>query len=693
MSSGAACDSICDILTEYCGLPPISSRIVSDRVGDLREAACFFSRNLADLNSPFLFRSIALCVSRLAKAIAEKEKVMIFSDRDADGLCSLSLVNDFLKSKGLRPILRIPEDDAGCGISRKDIDDASSCSVALLILLDCGSSQAEEISYASGLGIDVMVLDHHLVSADRRPNCLIVNPKDSGDAYPFPHLSACAVCSKLIWAFEYSMTGDYDSELIFADACHDGAKIVLETVFMRNFVAGVPEKHVFDSLDELDDSEFCRQNGDRIVFVLDDNDIFRRLCKHMKVLSLKAAIGKYFNDVRSLNLRELSERNRPKTIGKRPVEILAWYYKRYYLRSHPRISSDWISCLDLVAVSSIADMVPLRGENLVLVSNGIAQLNKRRRGCFLGILSAKRLCERILDEKDIAMDVVPVVNAPWRMGHAEIGLKLFSETNLNMLDIYSREALEANERRRSYCRSFLKFNGDGIRQSYDDAGGSMVFVVSDELLHGLTGLVANALKDEYGCPAVAVSAKDGRVTGSLRMDGRAMEALGKAKAFLSDYGGHFSAAGFSIASKDMIPRFLSSVLSFVRAGAGNDPVRAKPDYDLSVPSDGIPCDIFEQLEMIGPFGHENEIPRLRICGMRADLFSMIKGKENPHLQAMVSISGVCAIQFMFWNKGAMLREIGRFGNVDVIAMPRKSYVKGRCKRYFEILDIPTLRQT
>ncbi|HAL18112.1 MAG TPA: hypothetical protein DCO86_00560 [Spirochaetaceae bacterium] len=675
----------CDTLTDDYSLPRFFSQIVSKRIRGVSEAKFYFDKSIANLHSPFCFESMKGCISRLSAAISKKENVMILSDRDADGLCSLSLMNDFLKAKGVRAVLRVSDDDDGRGLNPKIVESAVESSVSLIIMLDCGSTQKEEIAFAMGKGIDVMVLDHHLMRSDSRPNCIVVNPKSSSCNYPFADLSACGVCSKAVWAYEFSQLDDYDRELLFADASLTGEKGSMEIIAMRNFVSGEVVTVHFDSFDNLLKSGFIEGMKGRRLFVLDDNALFRFLSDKLEILSLKSIAGRISNEAASGDLNRLFDKFRNRMMASRPVEVLLWLYKRCYLRLHPSIAGDWLRFLDLAAISAIADMVPMREENLILVKLGLDQLNKRCRKSLLGFLSVKSLCEKRIDENDVAFSIAPAINAPWRMERADVGLQLFSQSDLNIIDIFSREALDLNDKRRSFCRNFMDRIRDDVLNSISESGGNLTCIVSGELPHGLTGLVANALKNEYGIAALTISTKGGAITGSLRLDANAAEALAESSSLLSDFGGHASAAGFRIDSEDKIPSLICNIRKYVAALPKTNVVQS--EYDIEVKWQDIPDDVFEQLDMVSPFGIGNELPRIMVSGISPASFDIIKGKERPHLQAALSVRNGFSIQCVFWNKGDMLAQINSYESVDAVAVPRKSFFKGNCKRYFEILEI------
>jgi len=153
-----------------------------------------------DVNDPYLLSDMKKAVFRIKKAIEIKEKIAIFGDYDADGICAATIINDVLKKIGIVPIVYIPERKKGYGMNNEAIQELANNGVSLIITVDCGVGDYQEIVLANKLGIDVIITDHHLFSAKTPPAYVILNPKKKNETYPNKDLSATGVAYKLATA-------------------------------------------------------------------------------------------------------------------------------------------------------------------------------------------------------------------------------------------------------------------------------------------------------------------------------------------------------------------------------------------------------------------------------------------------------------------------------------------------------------
>lgn len=155
-----------------------------------------------DLLDPFLMKDMAKAVDRLLKAVEQKEKIIIFGDYDADGVPGSAMLAIFLQKISFDDFeVYIPDrNNEAYGLSSEKIDDFAKQNVKLIITIDCGITDVEEIKLANAKGIEVIVTDHHLAPAELPPAYAIVNAKQSDDAYPEKMLCGSAVIYKFICA-------------------------------------------------------------------------------------------------------------------------------------------------------------------------------------------------------------------------------------------------------------------------------------------------------------------------------------------------------------------------------------------------------------------------------------------------------------------------------------------------------------
>ena len=182
--------------------PALGSLLLERGIRDAAAARRFFHPQLSELYDPFLMNDMQPAVERINKALAGKERILVYGDYDVDGCTAVALVYKFLRQFCSNIDYYIPDRyEEGYGVSRKAIDQAKEKGVKLVIILDCGIKANEEIAYAKSLGIDFIICDHHVPDDEMPPAVAILNPKREDTTYPFHDLSGCGVGFKFMQAF------------------------------------------------------------------------------------------------------------------------------------------------------------------------------------------------------------------------------------------------------------------------------------------------------------------------------------------------------------------------------------------------------------------------------------------------------------------------------------------------------------
>ena len=179
----------------------LSKLLVQRGVHSFEAAKKFFRPSLGDLHDPFLLKDMDIAVSRIEKAIANKENILIYGDYDVDGTTSVSLVASYLKTITTSISTYIPDRyDEGYGISYKGIDFAADNNFSIIIALDCGIKAIDKVSYATAKNIDFIICDHHK-PGNKIPDAIaVLNPKRNDCSYPYDELCGCGVGFKLVQA-------------------------------------------------------------------------------------------------------------------------------------------------------------------------------------------------------------------------------------------------------------------------------------------------------------------------------------------------------------------------------------------------------------------------------------------------------------------------------------------------------------
>lgn len=192
----------------------ISTLLVQRGIENFESAKAFFRPQLSQLHDPFLMKDMDKAVSRIDKAIANQEKILIYGDYDVDGTTAVSLVYGFLSKFYPNINYYLPDRYAeGYGLSKQGIEWADENGVSLIITLDCGIKASDKIALANSKNIDVIVCDHHLPPEVLPNACAILDPKRVDCEYPYKELSGCGVGFKLMQA--YCIQNKIDQALLF----------------------------------------------------------------------------------------------------------------------------------------------------------------------------------------------------------------------------------------------------------------------------------------------------------------------------------------------------------------------------------------------------------------------------------------------------------------------------------------------
>lgn len=179
----------------------LATILVNRNIIDPNDIRLFLEPTRNDFHDPFLITDMEIAVTRILKAIENKEKVTIYGDYDVDGITSITVLKSFLQDIGLEVSTYIPDRlDEGYGLNKKAIEKISKQGCNLMITVDCGISGIEEIEYANSLGIETIVTDHH-EPGNELPNAIaVIDNKRKDSKYPFRELAGVGVVFKLTQA-------------------------------------------------------------------------------------------------------------------------------------------------------------------------------------------------------------------------------------------------------------------------------------------------------------------------------------------------------------------------------------------------------------------------------------------------------------------------------------------------------------
>lgn len=465
--------------------------------GEDEAAGAYLQPALAALNDPFLLHNLEAGASRLRRAIAGREQVVVLGDYDVDGVSSTALLVTVLRRFGLNPRFIVPRRaEDGYGLSRSAIDRALETGrPQLFIALDCGTNSHLETRYLLELGIDVLVIDHHRSKEHALEGCLLINP----------HV-------------------------------HPGG------------------------------------NGE---------PAWQHLC----------TVGLVFKLCHGL-LKQLRAENHP----------VAYRIK---LRDH----------LDLVALGTVADLVPLVGENRILARHGLRILQETQRPGLRSLMEVAGVKPaQGITPTDISFRLGPRINASGRLADAALSVELllsedpaFCGETARQLDAFNRERQEieraiTEEAERRIERDFMR-----------DAG---VVLFAENWHPGVVGIVAGRVTRKYNRPCVVLGNEGELAKGSGRsVDGiNLVEVLSSCCEHLTSWGGHPMAVGVAL-PKRHLDSFRTRFAAAVREHAGGDIAEARLELAAWLAPEQITERMMEELDALHPFGQGNPEPVFAVRGV------------------------------------------------------------------------------
>ena len=458
----------------------------------------FLQPALARLQDPFLLPNVETGSARLARAIAEREEVVVLGDYDVDGVSSTALLVTVLRRFGLNPRYVVPRrSEDGYGLSRSAIDRAlEGGRPGLFIALDCGTNSHQEAAYLRSLGVDVLVIDHHRSTERTLEDGLLINPHVHGGA-----------------------------------AMADTSVLHLCTV--------------------------------GLVF---------KLCHGL--------------------LKRLRGENHPVAF-------------RIRLRDQ----------LDLVALGTIADLVPLQGENRILARNGLRILEATERPGLRALMDVAGVRPgNGLTPTDISFRLGPRINASGRLADASLSVDLLLSDDAGFCVATARQLDAFNRERQEIERAITDEAERRIEGDFSADSGVVLF--SESWHPGVVGVVAGRVTRKYNRPCVVLGKEGELAKGSGRsVEGiNLVEVLASCADDLESWGGHPMAVGVAL-SRGKVEGFRRRFADAVRAHSGGGPGEASIEIAAWLTPEQVTDRLVEELDSLHPFGQGNPEPVFGVRGV------------------------------------------------------------------------------
>jgi|GEM_PF-87365 len=522
------------------------------------EASFFLFGQLEDLPSPFELEDMEKAAKRILKALAEKEKILIYGDYDADGITSTALLTRFLRDQGGEVVSFLPRREReGYGLDEKVIKRAGQEGVQLLITVDCGSKDAEEVELAQSLGMEVIITDHHQV--EELPRALaVINPHRRDNRYPYPQLAGVGVAFKVAQAVQ-----------------------------------------------ELKGEKDLSYSG----------------------------------------LRKL---------------------------------------LPLVAVGTVADMVPLREENRVLVRAGLREMDSYPGPGLQALLQQAGMVEKI-NSGNIAFGLAPRLNAAGRLKTAGLALELLLTGDKRRAQRLSVVLDRLNSRRRGVEEQIVS----EARQVFLEREQDKILVAASPRWNpGVIGIAASRLVEEFSRPVllIGLEEKEGKGSGRSVPGFNLYQALKQVEDCLIRYGGHPMAAGFAIAPAQ-VEQFSEKINEYARENLPQRLLKKRITIEGLLELEQTDYNLLADIEKLAPFGAGNPRP---LFGNESLLIQDKKqvGQRGNHLKLRLGPTrqGIFREAIAF-GMGNLFPDLKKGSDYQFVFAPRSNEWNGRKQIQLEIKDI------
>jgi single-stranded-DNA-specific exonuclease len=346
------------------------------------------------------------------------------------------------------------------------------------------------------------------------------------------------------------------------------------------------------------------------------------------------------------------------------------FYLAAALRTRLGSSFDPRDLLDLVALGTIADLVPLVAENRILVSAGLERLSQRKRPGLAALARRAELEDGRITAHDAAFRLTPRLNAAGRLGEAQLALDLLLADEVDAERLAAALDDQNTERQRVQELVWKEALAMATTQVDDDQAAALV--VGAEGWHpGVVGIIAARLVDRFARPAIAIGFRDGAGRGSARtVSGvNLFDALSACARHLTKFGGHAGAAGMSIAIGEL-DGFRASFAAEASRQLGAAPPSMALAVDAEVTLRDLDLGFAEELARLAPFGVANREPLFVLTGVTARATRVV-GKD--HLQLTLDHGGAVGEAIAF---GFAEADPGAGARVDLIATAELDTFRG-----------------
>jgi single-stranded-DNA-specific exonuclease len=320
--------------------------------------------------------------------------------------------------------------------------------------------------------------------------------------------------------------------------------------------------------------------------------------------------------------------------------------------------------LDLAALATISDLMPLKGANRRLVFHGLRSINVSRRPGLKALIQAAGLGKRAIDAGTIGYSLAPRINAMGRLSHGLDALRLLCTKDAGRAAQLAQLVDDTNADRQQLTEDLLQL---AKRQVQEQKKESLLIAFSPDFHEGVIGLIAGKLAEWYAKPAIVISTRGEVAKASARsVPGvNITELIRTAKQYLLEAGGHPMAAGFGF-EPGKLNKLMEYLFTYARENI--DPALLQKTLDIDCPLElqQVTADLVRNIQKFAPFGQENPEPVFALKELRIAQIQRI-GAQQQHLKLFLEGTDGTAgrLQALAWGKGEAADNLEAGATADI----------------------------
>lgn len=340
---------------------------------------------------------------------------------------------------------------------------------------------------------------------------------------------------------------------------------------------------------------------------------------------------------------------------------------------------------DLVALGTVADVMPLVGENRIIVAAGLRRMAETQNVGLSMLLHESGQQGKRLTASTISFILAPRINAAGRLGHADMAAELFLTDDPRRAQTLAMALCEQNKQRQATENQILEQALQKLRREYDPLEDQVIVLAGEEWHHGVIGIVSSRICDRYACPTVLIALEDGIGKGSGRsVKGfNLYEALCDSAPLLERFGGHELAAGLTIREEN-IQQFRENMEAWAREHVNPRELMPILHIDCPIAPEFISTEATRGLDVLEPFGMGNPQPVFSMCDLLVEEITPIS--SDRHVRLTLSKDGQTYTAMLFGTgQGGCGFAQGNY--VDAAFCLEINEYRGRCSVQLVIRDI------